>query len=115
MSSGRRWEPPSSEFTKSDCRLSALSHCERRPLIRQSMLDGYVPLRPNTHTREVGQVPLSARFALPGWCISLRFTQQLPPWKRWGACCKDERSHTSSVTRICIQPICSVILSVTCL
>src|SRR5712692_3870865 len=48
MSSGSRWEPSSNGFTRSCCRLEALRPCARRPLIRQSTFDGYVPLKPNT-------------------------------------------------------------------
>src|SRR5713101_6735094 len=60
MSSGRRWEPSSSRFTRSCCRQRALSHCERRPLIRPSTLVGCVPLRPNTCIRDAVEVDLRA-------------------------------------------------------
>ena len=61
------------------------------------------------------EVPPSMPFALPGWRISPPFTRSSLPWKSWRECSKRELFLMSSVTRICIQPICCVIGTVMCL
>jgi spectinomycin phosphotransferase len=62
-----------------------------------------------------GEVPPSAHCTPPGWRTSPPSTRSSPRWKSWQKCSKREPSPLSSVTQICIQPICSVIPLARCL